>query len=184
MKKDEIQSKIESFGGNLNSAFLFICTIYQDLNIDFSNIYDTSAAESKFLTFTRNIINKKLISRPTKSGRALLLDGGNILEILVVKKYLNAGVTMKALVGHVSNMSPKELYARLFSDQLLDVADINNEYSSSQIPEDFYDNEPEQSDSNIFQLIEVNENMKLFIREGTYTSDKISTISKYLKRQK
>ena len=117
-KQEGIKLSIDHYAGGLLSAYIFINTIYKDLEIDFSNIY-SSGVNNKFNTFVRNIINLKIIRRPNKHGRNLLLDSIDILSILVAKKYLNAGMTFNHLsCGYIASLSKDELYERLFADQL------------------------------------------------------------------
>ncbi len=183
MDKDKIQQQIESFYGSLTIAFEFVKDINDDLNIDFGTMLDSDNSE-KFVTFVRNLMSRSIIERPMKSGRSLILTGQNVLQILVARKYLGRGVAMNALKGQIADKPTGELYEKLFAKTLDDVIEITSTYSSSLMPEHYNDNEEEQSDSNLFHLIEINDNMKLLIKEGSYMTDKISTITKYLKRQK
>jgi hypothetical protein len=184
MERDTIQQKIESFYGNMNSAFIFIGELNQTLNIDFNNIIASTNPEQKIITFVRNLINKGIITRPMKSGRSLLLSGETILEILVVKRYLNRGVSMNALVGQIAGKPKKELWDKLFVDQITDIVDITSTYSSSLIVDKDDEDELQQSDSNLFHHYKINNDLEINFREGSYPDDAIDRIVKNLKRQK
>lgn len=184
MNRDDLQQKIESFYGNMNSALVFIGELNQILNIDFNNIINSTNPEQKGITFIRNLINRNIISRPMKTGRSLLLTGEAILEILVTKRYLNRGVSMNALVGQIAGKPKKELYDKLFADQLTDIVDITSTYSSSLIENQGDDIESKQFDSNLFHHHKVNDDLEINVREGAYSDDVIDRVVKYLKRQK
>lgn len=185
MDRDQIQKKIESFYGTMSNAWELISCFHEDLGMDFGVIAASSNSEKTFINFVRNLISRSVIDRPMKSGRSLILTGENVLQIMVARKYISKGVSMNALKGHIAGKSQKELFEKLFADKLTDIVEITSEFTSSLIEEKMQNDETKTSaDTDLFHYFDINVDMKLMVRQGTYSRESISRVVNYLKRQK
>jgi len=98
--------------------------LYDSFNFDMNFNFESSNSVQKFTNMVRNMISGELVKKPIKSGRSLILAELEFLQLIVARKYLAAGCSMKDLAGFLLEMEVEELYDRLFTKQLADITKV------------------------------------------------------------
>lgn len=124
MNEKEIRNIISLFSGNIDTAFNLTNKLLDDLKIDLGINFKSSNALQKYTNMIRNMISRGIITQPIKSGRSLILNGRNLLELLVARRYLLAGCSMDSLSGYLVDVATEDIFDRLFAKQLPDIEKI------------------------------------------------------------
>ena len=109
--------------GNMKTIYMYINQNELSHSDIFKNITFT-----KFQTFVRNLISKKVIDQPEKIGRSLVYTIYNIKQIIIAKRYMLSGSPLLALPGYLVDMIDKDIEYRLTTTQLPDIIKIATAY--------------------------------------------------------
>ena len=184
---ESIREAVSSFTGSVPKAYVTILELKDELGFDLDFNFNAANGLQRFTTMVRNMIQRKVIGRPIKSGRSSILNETTLLQILVSRKYLNEGCGMGSLAGYLTKLSPDDLYDRLFAKQLPDIDKV-----ASRISADRSDAQAALTTSEadfkkqypVYYYIKVKPDLFIHVKSDKYRTDEleamVSLLAEYL----
>ena len=131
--KKKILTRILQFEGDMSASFEFIDTILEDVR--FRTLFNPDAVSDPLGSFTniiRNYRQKGLIHPIQKDGRKLLLDGRNILQFLLIQRFLWLGSNLNRLQP-ISNLADDDLQQLVMATEV-NISDLPEPIKSTTTP--------------------------------------------------
>ena len=132
------------------------------------------ADEIRWANMVRNYVALGVVKRPEKQGKKLVLDYRTLLEILLARRYLAHGVSLRQLKGKFTSLSLEELEKRLFSPQL-SLKEIYEKREEESLP-------PQTERLARWYRLRLAKGIEILVKDDLYPPEKLARLKKALKK--
>ena len=180
MNKDTL-NKILKFRGDIASSFEFLMSVYSGIGFQLqTNLDAISKPYDTFSNAIRSYRQKGLLFPVDKNGVKLILSGINIIQYLLIQRFLPIGVKLEDLKNNLPDMTSEHLqYLILTKD--LSLNDISVTLSNNK---EIKQHAPKVSvstkDIKALYAIEVSRGLHLVFSENIYSIDDAKRIGKLI----
>jgi len=172
--------RILTFQGDIRSSLDLLLQEYGNLKINLkTNLLAVSSPFETFGNTVRNYRSKGLISPVVKSGVKLILDGRNLLQYLLVQRFLAVGSKIKDLIEFIPSLDDNQLIDLIQKNTLnLSASPL---LSSKSTKQHLSTNSTVSSSVPVWYHIKVDQGIHLQINANQYSVDDVEKIRNALR---
>jgi len=177
-------NRILDFRGDIRSSFIFLMEVYDDLGFQLqTNLRAISDPYGTFGNAIRSYRQKGLLEPIEKSGVKLILTGRNLIQYLIIQRFLLLGAKLNDLIGSVPTLQDEELKRMLLAGNLT-LNDLPVSLDSTKSSSEKIQLTIKQLNSNIISLysIEISNGFNLVFNKDKYTTNEALKIGEMVRR--
>lgn len=182
MNKNTLE-KILKFRGDIRSSFEFLMSVYNDLGFPMqTNLMAVSRPFDTFANSIRSYRQKAIIQPVEKSGVRLILTGRNLIQYLLVQRFLLAGGNLGNLQANIPLYTDENLQRLILTEKIL-LSDLPiKKLKKETRPKEYIVEKIGEDNTPVLHAIEVSSGLLLLFHENQYSISQAKRIGKVIKK--